>query len=155
MRPTPHLERRLARFESLPRSVELDGPACEGWRGAAQQKGAAAGLLTRKAHPWVDSRPSEDQAAFAGRGRSDEGLALWLPSLSDPVSVAHPPGSIASCATPYVAASPLAHQLPQGRSSSPEAPDRTAGYALQQRRLRGPLLRTGIRATRSGPARQL
>ena len=26
-------------------------PACEGWTGAAQQKGAAAGLLTRKAHP--------------------------------------------------------------------------------------------------------
>ena len=95
MRPTPHLERRLARFESLPRSIELGGPACEGWRGAAQQKGAAAGLLTRKAHPWVDSRPSEDQAAFAGRGRSDEGLALWLPSLSDPASVAHPPPSIA------------------------------------------------------------
>jgi len=43
----------------------------------------------------VDSRPSEDQAAFAGRGRSDEGLALWLPSLSDPPSVAHPPPSIA------------------------------------------------------------
>ena len=28
---------------------------------------SAAGPLTRKAHPWVDSRPSEDQAAFAGR----------------------------------------------------------------------------------------
>src|ERR1700729_3154983 len=47
------------------------------------------GRLTRKAHPWVDSRPSEDQAAYAARGRSDEGLALWLPSLSDPLSVAH------------------------------------------------------------------
>ena len=43
----------------------------------------------------MDSRPSEDQAAFAARGRSDEGLALGLPSLSDPVSVAHPPESIA------------------------------------------------------------
>ena len=37
----------------------------------------------------MDSRPSEDQAAFAGRGRSDEGLALWLPSLSDPLIIAH------------------------------------------------------------------
>ena len=53
------------------------------------------GRLTRKAHPWVDSRPSEDQAAFAARGRSDEGLALGLPSLSDSVSVAHLPASIA------------------------------------------------------------
>jgi hypothetical protein len=39
----------------------------------------------------VDFRPSEDQAAFAGRGRSEEGLALWLPSLSDSLRVAHPP----------------------------------------------------------------
>src|SRR6478672_1015940 len=65
----------------------------EGWRGAAQQGGSTAGRLTRKAHPWVDSRPSEDQAAFAARGRSVEGLALWLPSLSDPASVARPPPS--------------------------------------------------------------
>jgi hypothetical protein len=40
------------------------------------------------------------QAAFAGRGRSDEGLALWLPSLSDPASVAHPPPSIALAPRP-------------------------------------------------------
>ena len=45
----------------------------------------------------MDSRPSEDQAAFAERGRSVEGLALWLPSLSDPVSVAHRPRSTATC----------------------------------------------------------
>src|SRR3954453_12179860 len=44
--------------------------------------------LTRKAHPQVDSRPSEDQAAYAGRGRSVEGLALRVPSLSDPDRVA-------------------------------------------------------------------
>jgi hypothetical protein len=37
MRPTPQPERRLARFESLPRSIALGGPACEGWRGAPQQ----------------------------------------------------------------------------------------------------------------------
>jgi hypothetical protein len=55
----------------------------------------AAGLLTRKAHPWVDSRPSEDQAAFAGRGRLNQGLALWLPSLSDRSSIAQPAPSIA------------------------------------------------------------
>ncbi len=65
-----------------------------------------AGRLTRKAHPWVDSRPSEDQAAFAARGRSDEGLALGLPSLSDPPSVAHSPPSTASVATPDVDVSP-------------------------------------------------
>ena len=52
--------------------------------------------LTRKAHPQVDSRPSEDQAAYAGRGRSGEGLALRLPSLSDPDSVACPRATGAS-----------------------------------------------------------
>src|SRR3954469_416078 len=52
--------------------------------------------LTRKAHPRVDSRPSEDQAAFAERGRSVEGLALWLPSLSDPARIARPPASAAT-----------------------------------------------------------
>ena len=39
--------------------------------------------LTRRTHSQVGPRPSEDQAAFAGRGRSEEGLALRLPSLSD------------------------------------------------------------------------
>src|SRR5450631_1324435 len=62
------------------------------WVGEASR--SKRGRLTRKAHPWVDSRPSEDQAAFAERGRSEEGLALWLPSLSDPFSVAHPPPTI-------------------------------------------------------------
>ena len=78
--------------EARARSIELRGPAREGLRGVAHNRSTAS-LLTRKAHPQVDSRPSEDQAAFAGRGRSVEGLALGLPSLSDPASLACPPPS--------------------------------------------------------------
>jgi hypothetical protein len=35
MRATLHGERRLAGFQSLPRSMELCGAGCEGWQGAA------------------------------------------------------------------------------------------------------------------------
>ena len=79
----------------LPRAVDRDRPGAPAHRGRARGVGRALHgdarrhpalirPLTRKAHPWVDSRPSEDQAAYAGRGRSVEGLALRLPSLSDP-----------------------------------------------------------------------
>jgi hypothetical protein len=83
---------RLTSAGRIPVEHRASRPACKGRRGAVPD-GSTAGLLTRKAHPQVDSRPSEDQAAFAGRGRSVEGLALWLPSLSDPARVARPPPS--------------------------------------------------------------
>src|ERR1700727_2893086 len=73
-----------------------------------RNKGERLRPVTRKAHPWVDSRPSEDQAAFAGRGRSDEGLALGLSSLSDPLRGAHPPPALVSVAPPERVASALA-----------------------------------------------
>ena len=41
-----HLERRLARVESLPRSIELGGPACEGGD-ALRNKGVDCGPVKR------------------------------------------------------------------------------------------------------------
>ena len=93
----------------------IDGLDAVVLRKALRNKRGRLRPLTRKAHPWVDSRPSEDQAAFAARGRSDEGLALGLPSLSDLTSVAHPPPSSDSVATPHVPESPIAHERPQRR----------------------------------------
>ena len=50
MRPPPHLERRLARFESLPRSIELGGPPCEVGE-APRNKGGGCGLFNAESPP--------------------------------------------------------------------------------------------------------
>ena len=67
MRPTPHLERRLARFESLPRSIELGGPACEAGD-PPRNKGVYCGPLNAESPPVGGLSAIRRSGGFRGKG---------------------------------------------------------------------------------------